>query len=190
MSSTTIEALADLDDAALASMIDKNFDAFTELYRRHVCTVFRSVRRQVRDDAAAEDITAQTFFRAWSSAPTYRAEGSYEGWLLRIAQNSIATWHSKEGRNLLTEDPPEGEDPTPGPSAQVISAEERDELHRVVSELPAAQRRAVVLRYLKEVPIDEIARLMGRTQGAVRVLLHRGIARLRRLVERDRKERT
>jgi RNA polymerase sigma-70 factor, ECF subfamily len=188
MPSTTIETLGDLDDAALASMIGQNFDAFAELYRRHVCTVFRVVKSQVRDDATAQDITAQTFFRAWSSSDTYRGDGSYEGWLHRIAQNSLVTWRAKEARNLLIDDPLDGEDPSPGPPAQLILQEERNQLHRVVATLPSSQRRAVVLRYLKEVPIAEIAKLMGRTEGAVRVLLHRGIARLRRMVERDGKE--
>jgi RNA polymerase sigma-70 factor, ECF subfamily len=190
MPSPGLSALEDVDDVALASMIEQDFDAFTELYRRHSADVFRFVRMQVRDDAAAEDVTAQTFFRAWSSATSFRGEGSYKGWLIQIAHNTLADWYSKEAHALPTEEPPETVDPDPTPPAQVIRLEERNEVHQVVAKLPVEQRRAVVLRYLLEVPIIEIAKLMGRTEGAVRILLHRARLRMRRLVERERREKS
>jgi RNA polymerase sigma-70 factor (ECF subfamily) len=174
-----------LDDQSLAARAGEDFDAFAELYRRHVCTVYRVIRAQTPNDDVAEDLTAQVFFKALNAARSWRAEGSYRAWLLRIARNSVVTWRKNQVRVKVVDSLPDGADPSPGPSSQVITGEARDLLWRRVSELPAAQREAVTLRYLRDLSIEEIAALTRRTTGAVRTLLHRARQRLRKSMEED-----
>ncbi|CAN5662414.1 N/A [soil metagenome] len=173
-----------LEDTALAHRADADFDAFAELYRRYLVSVFRFVRSQTRDDATAEDLTAQVFFRALSSAGTYKGEGSYRAWLFRIAHNTLKSHRSTEGRSALTvPDLPEREDPEPSPPAQAMAGEARDFVRHLVAQLPPAQREVVALHYLGDFTIEEVAAATDRSRGAVRILLHRARARLRRALQ-------
>jgi len=176
--------LQEVDDETLAALAGEDFEAFAELYRRYECVVFRVVRARTPSDDVAEDITAHVFFKALISADEWRGEGSYRSWLYGIARNSVSSWRNQKGRNaVVLEVVPDLEDPVPTPPVQVVIGEERDLIWKRVAELPDAQREAVVLRYLKEHSIDEIANITKRTKGAVRILLHRARCRLRKQME-------
>jgi len=176
--------LQEVDDETLATRAAEDFEAFAELYRRYECVVFRVVRARTPSDDVAEDITAHVFFKALINADEWRGEGSYRSWLYGIARNAVSTWRNQKGRNaVVLEVVPDLEDPVPTPPAQLVIGEERDLIWKRVAELPDAQREAVVLRYLKEHSIDEIASITKRTKGAVRILLHRARCRLRRQME-------
>jgi len=171
-------------DDVLAARAPHDFDAFAELYRRHLDRIYRFVRSQVPDDSTAEDLTAQVFFKALSSAGSFRGEAAYRSWLYRIAHNVVATWGRQRARSpLVVEDPPESEDLTPSPATQAIAGEQRAMVRAKVAELPPAQREVVALRYLEEFSIEEVADVTDRSKGAVRILLHRARLRLRRSLE-------
>lgn len=170
-------------DATLAARARDDLDAFAELYRRYLCPVYSFIRSQTPDVATAEDLTAQTFFKALRSAHTFRGDGSYESWLFQIARNSVATWRRRSRSDYVLEALPESVDPSPSPVSAVLYGESRDFLWGTVRELPPAQREVVTLRYLLDLPTDEIADITKRTSGAVRILLHRAHTRLRKLLE-------
>ncbi len=171
-------------DDVLAARAPHDFDAFAELYRRHLDRIYRFVRSQVPDDSTAEDLTAQVFFKALSSAGSFRGEAAYRSWLYRIAHNVVATWGRQRARSpLVVEDLPESEDLTPSPATQAIAGEQRAMVRAKVAELPPAQREVVALRYLEEFSIEEVADVTDRSKGAVRILLHRARLRLRRSLE-------
>jgi RNA polymerase sigma-70 factor (ECF subfamily) len=179
-----MEVFAETDDKTLAERAERDFEAFAELYRRYLCPVYRFVRSQVPDDATAEDLTAHVFFKALSSAGSYRGDGSYSAWIFRIAHNSLSTWHRRAGRTVeVVEEVPERVDPTPSPPSQVIVGEERDLIWQTVSQLPPAQREVVGLRYIEDFSIEEVAEITRRSRGAVRILLHRARARLRKALD-------
>jgi RNA polymerase sigma-70 factor, ECF subfamily len=178
--------LHEADDEMLAARAAEDFEAFAELYRRYECVVFRVVRARTPSDDVAEDITAHVFFKALINADEWRGEGSYRAWLYRIARNAVSTWHANNGRSaVVLEVVPDLEDPVPTPPTQIVIGEERDLIWRRVSELPDAQREAVVLRYIKEHSIEEIAAITKRTKGAVRILLHRARCRLRKQMDTE-----
>jgi RNA polymerase sigma-70 factor, ECF subfamily len=179
-----MEVFAETDDKTLAERAERDFEAFAELYRRYLCPVYRFVRSQVPDDATAEDLTAHVFFKALSSAGSYRGDGSYSAWIFRIAHNSVATWRRRAGRSVeVVEEIPERVDPTPSPPSQVIVGEERDLIWQTVSQLPPAQREVVGLRYIEDFSIEEVAEITRRSRGAVRILLHRARTRLRKALD-------
>lgn len=186
MSLNTVDlgAVTERGDRELAARAAHDFDAFAELYRRHLCSIYRFVRSQAPDDATAEDLTAQVFFKALSSAGTYRGSGSYRAWLFRIAHNSIATWGKHKTRSVIVlSEVPDSTDPAPSPASQAIATEERSFVRQKVAELPPAQREVVALRYLEDFSIEEVAAITRRKQGAVRILLHRARIGLRKTLE-------
>jgi RNA polymerase sigma-70 factor (ECF subfamily) len=178
-------AHSELDDEQLAQLAATDFSAFAELYRRYQCAVYGYVRSQVRDTYVAQDITAQVFFKAFDSAASFRNDGSYAGWLFRIAHNCLVTWRRDTKRDLVIDEVPERHDPAPTPPAHVMVRETRELLWERVAQLPEDQREAISLRYLKELSIEEVGRAMRRSHGAVRVLLHRARRALRRSMDGD-----
>lgn len=158
--------------------------ALDELYKEHVERVHRWIRSQVRDDAVAEDLTAQVFFRACTSSATYRGEGTYQSWLFRIARNCLFDHRAAALRVVPIPDTVDEADPSPSPSALAIAKEDRDLIWDLVAKLPEAERRAIALRYLHEMSVEEMSKILSRTRGAVRVLLHRARGRLRGSLEK------
>jgi RNA polymerase sigma-70 factor (ECF subfamily) len=142
------------------------------------------MRSKTPSEAVAEDLTAQVFFRALSSARTFRGEGSYQAWLYQIAYNSLSSWRAKAERLAVgMDDIPDLADRSLGPSARAVQKEEGHIMWSTVESLPPAQREVIKLRYLYDLTTEEIGRATKRSQGSVRVLLHRARARLRCIFE-------
>jgi RNA polymerase sigma-70 factor (ECF subfamily) len=178
------DRLADLDDDVLAKQVIEDFDAFSELYQRYLCPIYRFVRSQVPSDSVAEDLTAQVFFKALNSAGTFRGDSGYAPWIFRIAHNAVSTWRRGKDRVAVNlEEVPERADETPCPASQVILGEARSVIWQKVSELPPAQREVVALRYIRDFSIEEVAGITDRSRGAVRILLHRARLKLRHALE-------
>lgn len=178
-SSIAIDPLAPIEDDVLAARAGNDFEAFAELYRRYLKPIYRFVRTQAPDDATAEDLTAQVFFKALSSAESFRGDGSYRSWLFRIAHNVVSTWRARRHRAIAVESLPDEIDPAPSPASHAISQDARAVVWRKVADLPPAQREVVALRYLEDLTTEEISRVTRRSRGAVRILLHRARSRLR-----------
>lgn len=172
-------------DETLAVKASKDFEAFTELYRRYLCPVYRYIRSQTPNDTAAEDITAHVFFKALASAASFRGQGSYKSWIFRIARNTVSSWRGSERRSVTVEEMPESIDPVPCPAAQAISQERRGLVWKAIADLSPAQREVVALHYIEDMSTEEVAAITGRSRGAVRILLHRGRSKLRSALEPD-----
>lgn len=166
-------------DHVLAQRAGTDLEAFGELYRRYQCHIFRFVRSQTPDDATAEDLTAHVFFKALSSADTFRADGSYRAWLFRIAHNAVLSYRTLRDRSLAVGQPPEEVDPDPSPASQAITQEARGLVWQAVARLPESQRELVALRYMEDMSIEEIASITQRTKGSIRIQLHRARMNLR-----------
>jgi RNA polymerase sigma factor (sigma-70 family) len=175
--------VSDASDEQLAARAATDFDSFEELYRRYIVGMYRFMRSQTPDEATAEDLTAQVFFKALSSAGSFRGDGSYKSWLFRIAHNVLSTWRSRRGRALTVEEVPDEADPGPTPVSHAIATEERNVMWEEVADLPSAQQEVITLHYAEELSIEEVARATKRTRGAVRILLHRARHRLRHALE-------
>ena len=183
LSAAGLSVRTETPDEVLAARAGHDFAAFEELYRRYLAPIYRFVRSQTPDDATAEDLTAHIFFKALSSASSFRGDGSYKSWIFRIAHNAIATWREKNGRSLAVEEVPEKVDPAPSPISQAIASEARGVVWEKVAELPEAQREVVTLKYAEDLNTEEIAKVTKKSRGAVRILLHRAKLRLRHSLE-------
>ena len=184
LASPSDETLAELSDETLAARSNEDLDSFAELYNRYLCRIYRFVRSQTPDESTAEDLTAHTFFRAMSSARSFRGDGTYKAWLFRIAHNTLATWRRKQSRAPITvEELPDHIDPSPSPATIVVDSAQRQVVWNLVSSLPPTQREVLALRYLEDLDIAEISVVTGKTRGAIRILLHRARNGLRHALE-------
>jgi RNA polymerase sigma-70 factor (ECF subfamily) len=161
-------------------------DAYRILLERYWKVVLALLRSRVRSERDAEDLTQETFIRAFRSLPKLNKPGHFLAWLARIAQN-LATDHLRRRRTPASLDRIEDESlerSRTGQAGQDVQEmlEKREEMELVLNalgELPARHRVVVTLRYLKGLSNREIADLLGEPEGTVRNRLFRALARLR-----------
>lgn len=153
---------------------------FANLYERYVVAMYAFFYRRLGNAHDAEDLTAVTFSRALASLSRYQEQGRIEAWLFGIARHVLQDHHRRY--RLQAEQMPVElilADVMPLPEAQVLQSEQAHQLQLLVERLPIDQREALILRFFGEMSIAEIASLMGRSPGAVKMLIQRAMATLR-----------
>jgi RNA polymerase sigma-70 factor (ECF subfamily) len=168
------------DDASLAQRSKADADAFGVLYDRYCERIYRYVFRRLRNHEAAEDVTADIFLKVLRAIDTYQpATAPFSTWLYRIAANAVVD-HVRAKRNTMSLDVTADVADLGLPVEELaISRAEAARVWRAVDNLTEAQRTAVTLRFGSDLPIADIAGRMGRTAGAVKLLLNRGLAAIR-----------
>ncbi len=163
-------------------------DAFGVLYERYAPTIFRFLFAQLPNRVDAEDLTSEVFLRAWRSLPRYRERGfPFSAYLFRIARNVLID-HYRRSRHeevLSTDDLNGLADDRVSSSKLVATKFEHQDLYKNLGELRENYRTVLVLRFLNELSPKETAQVMRRSEGAVRVLQHRALAALRKVIEKS-----
>ena len=173
---------ADLDvDRSAVERARRDPLAFEALYRKYVAQVYSFALYELRDPHAAEDLTAQVFLRALAGLPRFReeregVESSFRVWLFQIARNALSNERRRVRRHpvsplQLALSHPAADDV----ESTVVSRAELERAWAAIELLPADRRRALVLRFVNELPTSEISRILGRSEAATRVLIHRSL---------------
>jgi RNA polymerase sigma-70 factor (ECF subfamily) len=163
--------------------------AFEELVELTGRQVFTLAYRLVGDRHEAEDVAQESYLRVYRSLRTFRGDSRFETWLHRIVANTALNYmRSKSRFGDLTDEPDRilrlaESEPD---SAVLDDVPERDELAASLSQLPHAQRVAVVLKDVYGFTAAEIAERLGTTEGAVKLRLHRGRRNLKELIHGSR----
>lgn len=173
---------------------------FDALYRKYLAQVYAYALYELADHHAAEDATERTFLRTLAALPRFREQArpedgpeasTFRVWLFRIARNVVANERrSRRRRPTASLDLalgaglaiPDGTDL----EADAVIRDEAAEALRAVRMLPDDRRRALVLRFVDEMTTAEIAGVLGRSEGAVRVLIHRALGRVAGELGRER----
>ncbi|MFN8518975.1 MAG: sigma-70 family RNA polymerase sigma factor [Chloroflexota bacterium] len=154
---------------------------FEPLYRKYVAQVYSFALYETRDHHAAEDVTEQVFLQALRGLPTFTERAADDGstfraWLFRICRNAIANERRYGRRHPTAPLDQAAEVAAPeDPEAAVVTRDELARAWRAVDALPDERRQALVLRFVDEMSAREIGEVMGRSEGAVRVLIHRAL---------------
>jgi RNA polymerase sigma-70 factor (ECF subfamily) len=153
---------------------------FGDLYEIHFERIYAFIARRVRDRDTAEDLTSDVFHKALANLRSYEWRGApFVVWLIRIAANAVADQSKRAAREVPSpEDPPE---PSAKPDLEAI--EDGARLLRLVTQLPADQRRVIFERFVEQRSIREIAQQLGRSEGAVKQLQFRALRNLRAEME-------
>lgn len=175
--------LHEQDERLLVQAAQKDPGRFAELYDRHFERVYAYITRRVRSRAEAEDLTSEVFRRALEHLPRFELRGvPFGAWLFRIASNAIRDYLQRTARETGN---PAADEPSAVPLG-LEDVERRARLFDMVKELSGDQRSVVVMRFVQELSIREIAQAMGRSQGAVKQLQFRALQSLRaRMSESD-----
>jgi len=160
--------------------------SFSELYRTHLRDVYSYAYYRVGNHHDAEDLTEQTFLQAYRHYERALRESDgrpLRPWLIRIAHNLAANYYRDRARR--PESAIEDAAVISAPHTTETLVEGREELEQIlagVQQLPDDRREALIMRFALGMDNREIARAMGRTDGATKVLLHRAIKQLEGIV--------
>ena len=171
---------------ALAAAGDR--EAFGRLYEQHAVRVFRHAYFLTSDVSLAEDLTAQTFLKALEAIARYEDRGvPFIAWLLRITVN-LAINHRKALKNGIHAQLPEqivDNDALNSPEQSCTMKSEGERVWTKVRELPLEQRQVIVMRFMEDLPYSDVAAVLGKSIGAVRVIQFRALHNLRNLLREE-----
>ncbi len=164
--------------------IERDTAAFADLYDRHVVRIYRHIYYLVSDPSVTEDLTAQTFLKAWEAIDRYKERGApFVAWLLRIAHNlTVSFLRSKRDHSELQEEFVDQKQNRNPEEALERSTEEKS-VREAVLHLRDEQRQVIMLRFVEELDYREVAAVIGKSVPAVRVIQHRALGNLRKLMQ-------
>jgi RNA polymerase sigma-70 factor (ECF subfamily) len=160
--------------------------AISELYRSHVDIVHRYVYGRVGDAMVAEDLTAQVFLKALEGLPDYEYTGKpFVAWLYTIAYARTADYWRKQGRRQTVPLADTLPADTPQPEELLEAEAEWRTAIDLIAQLTDDQQDVLILRFIGDMSIAEVAETLAKSVGAVKALQHRALATIARLMERQ-----
>ena len=161
-------------------------ESFGRLYDKYIDKVYRHLYYRVGNATEAEDLAAQVFLKAWNAMGRYRQMGRPFGvWLLSIGHNLLIDYYRSRKENAALDDViiPAGDTADP-----VILAEKSfatASLRQAIKKLKKDQQAVVVMRYIDGLEYGEIAQALNKSEGAVRVIVHRSLLALRGMMGKE-----
>jgi RNA polymerase sigma-70 factor, ECF subfamily len=168
----------------VALAIGKDQGAFAALYDRHVVRIYRHIYYLVGDAREAEDLTAQTFLKAWEAIGRYKDRGApLIAWLLRIAHNLTVSYLRSRRDHSELQDGYVDHKRSGNPEEVLEQSSDEKSVREAVMKLRNEQRQVIMLRFVEEMGYQEVAEVIGKSVPAVRVIQHRALGNLRKLMQ-------
>lgn len=184
-----------ITDQELAQLLRraKRYDAaaFDRLYELYAERIYRYVWYRVRDPEAAQDLTADVFEKLIQKISTFRISRQdtvavFSGWLFRIAHNDVYHFHERREReeavHVSSAEASEQRTELSGLAKLAEDHERKATLRAAIAQLSTDQQEVLILRFWEQLSHAEVANLMGRSEGATRVLQHRALKALRNVL--------
>lgn len=146
---------------------------FEAIYRLYFTPVYRFVLGLSKSPDLADEITAQTFFKALQSLDSFRGDGSIEGWLKHIAKNLYFDHLRRSNRNITVDEINHLESNEPSPDEQVLQQESVSRIEKLLSELQPPYQEVFHLRVVMEMSFREIGKLFDKSENWACVTYHR-----------------
>jgi RNA polymerase sigma-70 factor (ECF subfamily) len=178
-------AAPDLDEALVAARVGDEW-AIACLFRAFQPPLLRYLRHHAPE--VAEDLASETWLAAAKGLARFEGDvGDFRAWLFSVAWRRVADHYRRRGRQpkqVLLDDAGEPAAPVDVGDAAVGQLSAQAAIDALVRDLPHDQAEVVLLRVLADLSVDEVAKVMGRSPGSVRVLQHRALRQLGRLWDR------
>lgn len=156
--------------------------AFKEVYSRYVRPVYSYILRRVRNHHDAEDLAAHVFFQVLNHLePKEINSPELQSWIYTSARNASANL-TRARRFVVSIEETEPAEEADDPGRALLDEEEIGRLLDAIARLPDEKRKALILRFVDQLPHAEVAEALGRSESSSRVLLHRTLAQLRKQV--------
>jgi RNA polymerase sigma-70 factor (ECF subfamily) len=168
----------------------KDPEVYGEIYDLYVSQIYRFIFFKVSNKEEAEDLTANVFLRTWQYINEMGAEtiGNLQAFLYQVARNAVIDFYrEKSQREISSEDLKiELKDQRQNLVEKIQNISMLQEVKDALQQLKDEYREVVILRYIEEMNVGETAKILGKSKGAVRVLLHRAIKTLREILTEEK----
>ncbi|MBI1879729.1 MAG: sigma-70 family RNA polymerase sigma factor [Chloroflexi bacterium] len=155
-------------------------EAFANLYHTHTYAIFNYCLFRVSDRTVAEDLTADTFERAWRARRRYRPDqAEFTTWLFSIARHAVTDWQRRRARRPLISLNPQQPSETPSPEAQFEESEQQSRLRHLVQSLAVEEQELIALKFGAGMTNRQIAELLGKSETAIGSAIFRVMQKLR-----------
>lgn len=171
-------------DRLVQRAVNGDVAAFGELYDIHVDQIYRHIYYRVGNTADAEDLTQQVFIKAWHAIKRYRRKSvPLAAWLMTISRNLVIDFYRARKEKISLDDDYKEASKEPGPELLAEIEMERRELIETITRLPEEYRQVIIMRFIEDFSYEEIAAALNKSEGAIRVTLHRALKKMRDLME-------
>ncbi|MFP3880656.1 MAG: RNA polymerase sigma factor [Dehalococcoidia bacterium] len=161
-------------------------DAFGKLYDMHIDRVYRHIYYRVGNQTDAEDLTQQTFLKAWQAIARYKKTASpFVAWLMTISHNLVVDFYRTRKDKAYIEAEVLANYSTSSPEQAAEVSYKQQRLRRAILQLSADEQQVVILRLMEGFEFAEIASLLKKKEGNIRVILHRALVKLRNILKRE-----
>jgi RNA polymerase sigma-70 factor (ECF subfamily) len=157
--------------------------AFAHLYSAYLDRIYRYVYYRLENEQEAEDVTETVFMKAWKAIENYQDKGKpFRAWLYRIASNTLADNHRAKRDVDPLRSSEEMSAEKDDPEVTLTAAEEVRALRKGIRSLPEESQQVILLRFVEGLSHAEVAEVLGKTEGACRVIQHRALSALKELL--------
>jgi RNA polymerase sigma-70 factor (ECF subfamily) len=177
----------------LVELARNDIEAFGDLYDCYYSQIIGYILKRTASIEIAQDITSEVFFKALNNLHKFRWRGiPFSAWLYRIAGNEVANHFRRNGKHQLELDKisnyigysePSSESELLAAEAELKKAEDFLVLHEIIAQLPARYQEVIVLRFFENKRVHEISQILGKREGTVKSLLHRGLEKMRKAMK-------
>ena len=176
----------DREKELLLKVASGDKEAFGQLYDFYAPKIFRFVRLKVGSQVLAEDLTSESFLRIWEylKKEGKEIEESFQALLYKIARNLLVDHYKRKSsqeillgddfRDFLLKQPAKDE---------IVLKESAEEIHKAIVQIKDEYQNVIIWYYIDELSVPEIAKIMDKSQGAIRVLIHRALKALKARLE-------
>jgi RNA polymerase sigma-70 factor (ECF subfamily) len=170
------------EDPILERAVQGDSHAFSELYEQYVGRIYNYIYYRTGNTSDAEDLTARVFYRALRHIQNYKKMGvPFSAWLYRIAHNLVANWYrdNQRRKEVPLEDYSLPHLSIDHPESSLVRNQEKEKLLKVIRTFPPERQHLLILKFVEDLSNNEIAVIMGRSEGAIKGLYHRTLIALR-----------
>jgi RNA polymerase sigma-70 factor (ECF subfamily) len=161
-------------------------EAFAQLYEKHFDRIYRYVALRIGDKIEAEDMTQQVFLHALQSISSFKWKGiPFSAWLFRIAHNQMVDYLRKKTKRATVPIDESQASSDGNPQLMAEHSQDIEQLLLATKQLTQAQREVIALRFASELSTAQVAKVMGKSQGAVKALQHSAIVALRKALSAE-----
>ena len=158
-------------------------EAFGLIYEHFSEKIYRFIYFRVSHKEVAEDILSDTFVKAWQKINQINTPQALSGWLYQIAKNNIIDYYRIKKDLVPLADVEETLEDQVSPVDIINLNLQQKKILEVLSQLPEDQREVIKYRFFEDLTSEEIAYVLGKTEGAIRVLQHRAVLKLKELLK-------
>jgi len=167
--------------------VEHDAEAFGKLYDMHVDRIYKHIYYRVGNEADAEDLTQQVFLKAWQAIHRYKKTTSpFIAWLMTISHNQVIDFYRTRKDKAYIEAEILADGPASRPEQTTEANFEQQHLRRAILRLGGDEQQVVILRFIEGFEFAEIASVMKKKEGNVRVILHRALVKLRDILEKEK----